>query len=527
MGSKKRIRIIISSGVVIILLVSAAVLMLYNLGIIGKTGFFAENSKGTGINTSSLPEVTLTFGLPGFKHAYSDEILNELQERAIKDLNVRLNFKWNDVSRMKTENMIKQWNESDTEYDAYCLADYLEIGADIRNALRDGLIMDIRELFPQYAPNYYKKFDQAELTSGKYEGKLGIVPCYMPGTIRRYAVVREDLMKKYNIPEINSYDDFEAYLNIVKQNESGITPLYLNFMNDVLQPNIYDTTLKLFAEYHGYVIVDFGLGIVYKWDDPEMKLMAWEQTPEYDEAVGRLIKWRRSGFCDKEGKYFSFSKYASVIANKSDLHRTTRNASIGSNYDFKFDVMQLYPEKISRRTTDINLGIAISAKSKNPERVLMFIEWLQAAQDNYDLLMYGIKGKNYVLYGEQIDFPKDGGTDELTYINWSGHWSFLNFENERINLMFPPDFKKNYFEELRTKSKFAPHSGCIFDIEPVKDVAAQRVSSFCTVEEAIRTGSYTDKTIDEYISDQKKREVGRLLSTLQKQLDDWKVENKK
>ena len=36
----------------------------------------------------------------------------------------------------------------------------------------------------------------------------------------------------------------------------------------------------------------------------------------------------------------------------------------------------------------------------------MFINWLQSSQENYDSLMYGIKGKHYTLEDNKIKLPE-------------------------------------------------------------------------------------------------------------------------
>ncbi|MEN2773510.1 hypothetical protein [Acetivibrio clariflavus] len=47
-------------------------------------------------------------------------------------------------------------------------------------------------------------------------------------------------------------------------------------------------------------------------------------------------------------------------------------------------------------------GVAVASNSKNPERVLMFLEWLHKSQENYDLFRYGIKDRHYGLKGENF-----------------------------------------------------------------------------------------------------------------------------
>ncbi len=57
-----------------------------------------------------------------------------------------------------------------------------------------------------------------------------------------------------------------------------------------------ESSIGLFAEANGYVNFNYILGLVYKWDDPEMRIIPWEQTPEYRRGIETILKWTNNGY---------------------------------------------------------------------------------------------------------------------------------------------------------------------------------------------------------------------------------------
>ena len=88
-----------------------------------------------------------------------------------------------------------------------------------------GAFMDITELFPKYAPKTYAELEsQNLLETTKVDGKLYMVPHNLPDYTTFVYNYREDLRKKYNCPEIDSYEDLEVYMQAIKDNEPGMLP---------------------------------------------------------------------------------------------------------------------------------------------------------------------------------------------------------------------------------------------------------------------------------------------------------------
>jgi putative aldouronate transport system substrate-binding protein len=143
--------------------------------------------------------------------------------------------------------------------------------------------------------------------------------------------------------------------------------------------------LGLFADAYGYVILDDDLGLVYKWDDPDVRIQAWEQTPVFKDCLNRIKSWRDKGYLMKSAgisqlnvNMISSGKWASFVG------------MLGQQYGFatwNYKAYRLH-DGYSVRQHPLKRGMAINAKSASTERVLMFIDWLESSQENYDLYMY-------------------------------------------------------------------------------------------------------------------------------------------
>jgi putative aldouronate transport system substrate-binding protein len=72
----------------------------------------------------------------------------------------------------------------------------------------------------------------------------------------------------------------------------------------------------------------------------------------------------------------------------------------------------------------------VSATSADPARTVMFLDWIQASQDNYDLWYYGIKGKHYTLSADgSVVYPEGSVSTALPYSPTP--WYFRNKDYDR------------------------------------------------------------------------------------------------
>ncbi len=498
---KKRIFVIASAIVVVALIVGSVI-------------FFTNKSKDEDVDEdifgSSLSEETLTFYFPGEEPKKMSTVLEEIQKKSKSALNSKLVFKFLDYGEYATS--IKDIASSSEACDAFFYTNQYDFS--LADLDREGIIMDLSKVFPQDAPKYYSKFSKDELKAASTNGKLLAVPNRMPRTERKHVLVREDLMKKYNIPDIKGYSDYELYLKTVKSNEPAGTPMMF-----------FESSIGLFAEANGYAVLDRSLGLVYKWDDPDMKIIPWEQTPEFKSLTNSIINWFANGYAQPGDYTEGFApiekgKISSVILTAgSDASLNRILESNGINWRYK--AYSLYPDKPSERSSPLSTALVINSKTKNAGRVMKFIEWLESSQENYDLFMYGIKGNGFVWDADNTADPTDANS--VDDYNWYGKEIFYTMD---FALMASNNEAKEYMNEIERTTKYPPHTGFFPDLKAVKTEVDLRQDSFNSFEIKTLSGTLKSEDVDSFINEQKQNDIGKIVIAVQNQLNEWKAANK-
>jgi putative aldouronate transport system substrate-binding protein len=475
------------------------------------------------LNGKATPDkqVTLTFEFYRTDVIKRDmrSVLDEIEKKLKSTLNVKLDFQWNDgrTDDSGYNDCIKVKISSGEEpceafYYGEAPSVYNPAGdssLNLQSIVKDNLAMDISELFPKYAPNLYNKYSKAELDSATVNGKLIAIPSQFPRAIISTAMVRNDLLKKYGIKSINSLDEYEAFLKLVKEKEPDLIPTSLGFDKKYM-----------FLEQNGYVSIDYRSDLVYKRDDPNMKLNYYYDEPEYKVFENMLDRWKSNGYFKNsigevastyDGKFdgsiiFSTgNKLASVIGKPEimngiwDRSYFTEISTVWDQKDYEVTNFMLFPDKVAQRVSPTDMAIIIPSTAKYPEKTLEFLEWVQSNQENYDLLMYGISGKNYSLYGDQLK------TISGDYFGWQCSSAFWNFDFFRTIIDYKPTDKEKYKNLVESKSKYSENIGFLPDYTPIAD-------------------KFADYKIDQKLSEGDKSIV---LSEIQRQLDEWRKSKNK
>ncbi|HPU42135.1 MAG TPA: extracellular solute-binding protein, partial [Acetivibrio clariflavus] len=300
---------------------------------------------------------------------------------------------------------------------------------------------DITDLFPKYAPNYYRelksnKMGEESLYNSSINGKIYSVPCNAFNCPRYFIVARKDLVDKYANGGFETLEDYGDFLKSVKENEPDLIP------GAVYSRTFFDAYMKGNG-YYNYQTVIFS-----NWEGEEKNLYLLEDTEEFSKAYSLLENWRKNGYAPKnpysydKSSFISKGLLASLLTNSDEVHN--RGIDEGLN-DYGYRMYPLYLDK-THVIMPKSKSVAVAKNSKNPERVLMFIEWLHKSQENYDLFRFGVNGRNYSLDGENISYPE--GIQQITY--W---WNtvtdfFIDYRYERIG--FPDTL--NYREVIKEAS---------------------------------------------------------------------------
>ncbi|HEX3028338.1 MAG TPA: extracellular solute-binding protein [Clostridia bacterium] len=473
-----------------------------------------DNSK-----TQNLKEAKLTFAFEGKAPDNMREVLDQVENRCRNKLNIKLDFNMIPFDPENYMGQVEAALASGSQCDAFFYSNLFPTS--LKTLADNNRIKDITEIFPQYAPKYYSKFSKEEIKAISVDNRIYAIPYHLPGSQMKGAIVREDLMKKYNMPDIKSYDDYEAYLKTIVKNEKDMVPMVCA-----------DTTINLFAEANGYVVLDSQLGLVYKWDDEKEKIMVWEQTPEFKKVVERINNWFEKGYLqngmgsaqsmDRNNMIMSgkLASFISAIGTEININTQLANSNVG----WRYKAYPLYPDKLSERNSPLNRAIVINKNSDNAERAAMFLEWLQSNQNNYDSLMYGIKGKTYNLVNDCIKVP-DGVQLSDSCLNWPWQSAFQNIDHVRNVDSSSTEAISAYYKIIKEKTKFPPHMGFAPDYTAVNDIRNSRLTSFPLMEQELFSDTFKTGDIDAFIKEQKNSGIDMLVQQVQRQLDDWKAKN--
>ena len=427
-----------------------------------------------------------------------NEMLTELNKKASKEINTEISIQWLPNSDYESE--LEKLLKSDNRPDAF-------LTWNPESLVSEGLVKDITELFPQMAPNYYSQLVESrkdEFEFSKIDKKLYTISNNWLSFPHDYIIARQDLVKKYAPAGLSTFEQYGEFLQKVKLYEKDITP-------GLVEPYMF---FDAYMMGNGYFSMD---SMFYKWDSKDLTPTVIENTQEYNDAYnlykqgmekGLLINYTDPSF----EAIIHAGRLASVLQSGNQLHIAYSSLPRGFNYC----TYTLYPDKLYQ-TKLPSESIAISANSSNTERVLIFVEWLQSNQENYDLFMYGIKDKQYSLKGNIVDMYGNGND---VIIGWDGSDALRNYLYERPYFFEPDNYKefleKNCIDNTESYIKTFERYGYDFykylnmnkedrailekEQKTMGDYYSKRYKNYGEYMERMRAGDFS-KTLSEYMSE--------------------------
>lgn len=207
-------------------------------------------------------------------------------------------------------------------------------------------------------------------------------------------LIRGDIAKAYGIENINSIDELERYMGLIKNNEENIMPL-----------NIGSNGLKLIKflctqPNHIRLYDDFWIGI--KETDRKNPVLWLPETYYFKEYLKRIKNWKILGYIPEEAS-------SKRIVAKDNFVEGSSAVAIGEIFEMenlKREVEYLHPEyepkivtigngALSYFSEPIHHGIAIKNGSQYAAKSLMLIELLRTDREIFRLMNYGIEGIHY------------------------------------------------------------------------------------------------------------------------------------
>lgn len=285
-----------------------------------------------------------------------------------------------------------------------------------------GAYMDLTEMLPKYAPDLYAKIPQDRLEECMVNGKVYGIPNLYTSYGGGVTIYREDLRKKYDLPEFTDWDSIGAYLQAIKDNEPSLIPC------DDFSAGCYGNAFIKSTPYYG---IDYQqeshCNFVLDPENPR-KVMFVAEVPEYKEFMYRMKDWADKGYWPSSCLASTEWGVNSVVNGKAALSFN----EIWPSYDWHPDYIEkehpgweieffetnllneksvIYPRSA---TTDM---FAVTRNADHADRALMFLNLVATDKELYQLLRYGLEGKNYELTADgKIDTSNiDAATEAFNY----------------------------------------------------------------------------------------------------------------
>lgn len=479
------------------------------------------NSKAKEANTSdtkNLSKVELKMYILGDKPGDFDKVYAEINKLMTEKINATLNVEfisWDDKDT-KYPSLFSSKDDFDLTFTATGWCFYNQI------ATSNGFYEMSDDFIQKYAPKTWNNEPKEAWDQAKVNGKVYMVPNDQNEYAYSVFGIRGDLREKYGIPEIKSVEDLEKYYDAIAKNEKGIIPIVNGL--DLQSPYLMDG--KELAYVRGTPVPAIG----YNINDKSAKLFAFVDIPEYKDYVTNMKKDADNNYWLKDSKSsgsrddaFKKGTAASMVWNLNTVAKDVQEVN-RNHPEWKAEVVDVFHGANKFINQYTNNGLAINAKSKNPERAMMALDLLRYDQDIYDLTNYGIKGTHWEPVGDSMYTVLDG-TSNFPAGNvcpWGWHTNLNRMD------IYQPKVVKAFSDKWTSEDMVHnPLETFSFDDSKVKN-EVEAVNKVITQYGVPLDLGKVDPTtgIDTYKKELEKAGLYKMLDEVQKQANDYMKNSK-
>lgn len=462
-----------------------------------------------------LDEVTLKIYFAGDNPPHADEVWANVEELSKDELNAKFDIVY--VSGSDYADKMQLLCASGDDFDMFFDANWISYPTMLKN----GALLELNDLMDTYAPNLKAYLEEEGVLQWGYQGdKLMCVPYDNPATNRAYVTYREDLREKYDLPEeMDTIEAIENYLDVVTANED-ILPI-----NNIVGSVMWDNAMNVMATKYS-LDSQFGgsnFDMTYVLTDEEITIVPLEQTEAFMEASQIRRRWYEKGWIPSNAMNdietvngIDEGKYACTI-------RWTEDAYKPLNGPGEKGACMLYPDSLCVQSSSLGNVMAFNRNAANPERAMMFLEWMNSSQENYDSVLYGIENVSYVLDEDGSVWYPDGESAGNSYLDWA-RWAFWRDQWRRPGFELSEELIEKNREDLAYENNIeSPLAGFTFDTDPVKEELANRQAVIDEYGKMLQYGLQEDvqAAVTDYINKMEVAGTDKIVEELQRQVDEF------
>jgi len=479
------------------------------VSLVALTGCGSSKAKSSTVKVSDTSKsVELSMYLIGSPAKDYDAVLAAFNKKAKTNLNATLKVTW------------IGWGDFGTKYPLVLASGepidliYTSNWLNFAQQAQKGAFMPLEDIAPKYAPKSFAAESKDALKQATVNGHIYALPPSFTQYATWGAVVRGDLMKKYGISQIKTFDDYGKYLDAVVKNDKTFDPSGMYATNTPIDTLYFDQQ-NLFG-----LSPTTGYYIDYK--DPNAKVVNVADMADMPEFLNKMKGWSDKGYwpksvlSNKDSNMLQEGKAASVMRGLDDwVSSTIKNPE--QDLQFANMITNSYP------LSYVQDAMAIPASAKNPERALMLLEKIRNDESYYDLLTYGIKGKDFEITSDNKIKPLD-----LDVFAPEGYcsWGFKDAKFYKPLVGSPADLQQ-VRDQIKSTATTNIYESFTINMDPIKNEYAAIQNVIQQYYVPLELG-YVDpvKGLATLKQNLKAAGADKVQAELQKQIDEFRKNNK-
>jgi putative aldouronate transport system substrate-binding protein len=464
--------------------------------------------------------VTVKWLIPGSAPLHPEEdnaALSALNKKMLADgVNLELaivRIPW-DVWQQRTSLMMSTGEEFE-------LIHIMEDQTAFAHYVGQGALVPLDEYIDEYGPNLKKKFADWVWDATKVGGNSYVIPAFWAEQCNSVDcfTIRYDWLRENNLSVPTTPDELLDACETIQKNwkGEGEKPYFIKRTRD-------NTAFFLHRAYDTFPFSVFQK-LIYV--DQRGNVKSWIETEEFKKDCNFFNEGYKRGLIHpdilgqpagwiwnriREGKFLYRSGcpldlFGEMVGNNPGM----KEGDVGSPiFNPNGTIMRYYGVKNSN---------GVSVTSKHPEAAVQFLNWLYSNQENHDLFLYGIEGRQWKDLGPQkIERIRDGDNRTLYGI---AEWMIGNVDYIRYQTSTHPR-RIELMSEVRNDAVNSAIIGFVFDPTNVESEYTNCLSELEVSIMPMRMGivSYEDGYA-KALSNMKAAGIDKVVAEYKKQFSGW------
>lgn len=379
--------------------------------------------------------------------------------------------------------------------------------------VRSGAFFDMSPYLDEYMPKTKALFDERFFSTAYVDGQLGAIPCYKEYASQIGWIYRKDIADKYNIDmsQYKNLEDLKPLLQMIKEKEP-----------DIEYPMEWDSS-ALNQQLLSYIMPSLDC-VIYLDEEgnPSEEIQIFPDTDKFKQQCSTAHQFYNEGLVKPDALTATDAKSRMSQGKAFMMIASLKPGGVKEAFpNTEVELAQQGVTPIVQNSAQSAM-IGLSATSKNPYRVMRFLELLYNDKEISNLIVHGIEGKHYTKIDENIIHITENAGYDLSAQQWMMGNVYNNYLTDADD---PQKYEK--YQEFSQQAIYVTATGFSPDLSSVE---LEKVSVSGVKEQyrnQVMLGTVDPEVvIPEYIAKLKEAGIDKIIEEMQKQYDVYMSEQK-